>query len=47
MKIELTDEIIKVIENCDCDNSYNDCDIHCPLTGACLQWFTGDDSENK
>lgn len=45
MKIEFTEEIIKIIE--DCPKDTYECENHCPLFGACLQWYTGDDSENK
>lgn len=49
MKIELTDEVVKAIESCkrpistDCENV----DTYCPLFGACLEYYTGDDSANK
>lgn len=50
MRIELTNEIIKAI-TMNCPLSKNDlatdCDKHCALAGACLEYWTGDDSYNK
>ena len=50
MRIELTNEIIKAI-TMNCPLSKNDlttdCDKHCALVGACLEYWTGDDSCNK
>ena len=49
MRIELTNEIVKAIEFCkcppneNCENKFN----YCPLAGACLEYWTGDDSANK
>ena len=48
MKVELTDEVIKIIKNCeypDVDNSV--CEKHCPLFEACLKYYTSYNSENK
>ena len=50
MRIELTDEIIKAITmNCplSLDESAEVCFNHCALAGACLEYYTGDNSENK
>ena len=49
-RIELTDEVIKAITMC-CPLAHDDntelCDTHCALAGACLEYYTGDDSQNK
>lgn len=42
MRIELTDEVVKAIESCKRPIS-----IDCPLFGACLEYYTGDNSLNK
>ena len=50
MRIELTNEIVKAITmNCPLmlDQSSEDCFNHCALAGACLEYYTGDTSENK
>ena len=36
-RIEIVDEVVKVIEFCE----------SCPLIGACLEYWTGDDTENQ
>ena len=48
-RIELTEEIKKAITTCcpvplDCDQ---DCFKHCALAGACLEYYTGDNSCNE
>ena len=49
-RIELTDEVIKAITMC-CPLAHDDntelCDTHCALAGACLEYYTGDNSQNK
>lgn len=50
-RIELTEEIIKALENCSYRNDFSDervklCE-NCVLTGACCEYWTGDDSENQ
>lgn len=48
-RIELTDEVVKAITKC-CplkdDESSVHCDKRCALAGACLEYYTGDQSEN-
>ena len=44
-RIELTTEVILQIVSCEAIDA-RECE-HCPLGGACLEYFTGDDSENK
>ncbi len=51
MKIEITEHIANIFENCpfmvEENKPYaNDCFEHCPLAGACLEYWLGDDSEN-
>lgn len=50
MRIEITHEIEKAI-TMNCPLSENDssekCSERCALAGACLEYWTGDDSENK
>lgn len=50
MRIELTNEIVKAITMC-CPLSPQDddgeCFARCALAGACLEYYTGDDSANK
>lgn len=50
-RIELTEEIIKALENCSYRNDFSDervklCE-NCVLIGACCEYWTGDDSENQ
>ena len=49
-RIELTNEIVKAITMCcplaDDDRAEN-CDGRCALAGACLEYWTGDDSANR
>ena len=49
-RIELTDEIIKAITTCcplkDNETAEN-CFEHCALAKACMEYYTGDDSENQ
>ena len=49
MKIELTNEIVKVIEFCPHleKTPFEICVNYCPLMGACIEYWTGDDSKNK
>lgn len=47
MKIELTDEIVKAITNCPIIDTNMNCTGNCVLAGACLEYWTGDDNENK
>ena len=45
-KIELSKEVIDFLEAC----SYSELEEHCgtcPLFGACLEYYTGDDSYNQ
>jgi hypothetical protein len=50
VRIELTNEIEKAITmNCplkDSDDS-SKCFGRCALAGACMEYYTGDDSENR
>ena len=50
MRIELTNEIVKAITMA-CplrpEDTSEDCFEHCALAGACLEYYTGDDSMNK
>ena len=50
MRIELTNEIVKAITCC-CPLNDNDtaenCEKHCALAAACLEYYTGDSSENQ
>lgn len=45
-RIELTNQVIKTLEQCVPDADNEIC-LTCPLYGACLEYFTGDDSENQ
>lgn len=51
MYIECTNQIEEIITNCQLNQEpyegENPCVKHCPLFGVCLQYFTGDNSENK
>ena len=48
MRIELTNEIVKAITNCPILDTNMSCiGSCCVLSGACLEYWTGDDSENK
>lgn len=49
MKITITDEIEKVITNCPYYDKQTpeDCENHCPLIGVCVEYWTGDSSENQ
>lgn len=50
MKIELTNEIVKAITmNCPLKDEELSllCFERCALAGACLEYYTGDASENK
>lgn len=50
MRIELTNEIAKAIEYCQFlknDTVSDICKKYCPLSGACLEYWTGDNSLNK
>lgn len=50
MRIELTDEVVKAITvNCPVppDHSSSKCFEQCALAGACLEYYTGDDSQNS
>ena len=44
-RIELTVEVVRQIVSCEVFDA-RECE-HCPLGGACLEFFTGDDSENR
>ncbi len=50
MRIELTDEIVKAI-TMTCPyiktGDLRECEEKCALAGACLEYWTGDDSMNK
>lgn len=48
-RIELTDEVVKAITMCcplENDELSEYCDKRCALAGACLEYYTGDKSEN-
>ena len=48
-RIELTDEVVKAITMCcplENDELSEHCDKRCALAGACLEYYTGDNSEN-
>ena len=49
-RIELTNEVVKAITLC-CPlaptNSSELCDRRCALAGACLEYWTGDNSQNQ
>lgn len=47
--IKLTDEICQILELCPKVESGDEetCEKHCPLFGACLEYWTGDNSCNK
>ena len=53
MRIEISKEIANIIQCCantkvlDDDETMKFCDKFCPLGGACLEYWTGDDSLNK
>lgn len=49
MRIELTDEVVKAITmTCPYLNTdLRDCKEKCALNGACLEYWTGDNSLNK
>lgn len=51
MKIELTNEICKVLETCpmleDEEKGITLCEKVCPLFGACMEYWTGDDTANQ
>lgn len=49
-RIELTNEVCKIIEFCPRiveQISSDECEKYCPLSGACLEYWTGDDTANK
>lgn len=49
-RIELTDEVVKAITMCcplDPSDSSESCLSRCALAGACLEYYTGDNSENQ
>ena len=53
-RIELTEEIVDILEHCprqaylgETDSKMGEvCAKNCPLFGACLEYLTGDQSEN-
>lgn len=49
-RIELTKEVVKAITMCcplpPCDEGEK-CFAQCALAGACLEYYLGDDSQNK
>ena len=45
-RIELTEQIIEILENCSFSELEEPCGT-CPLFGACLEYYTGDNSENQ
>lgn len=52
MKIELTDQICQILETCPMlektgEESTSLCEKVCPLVGACLEYWTGDDTANS
>lgn len=50
MRIELTDEVVKAITvNCPVLPGGDDskCFEQCALAGACLEYYTGDNSQNS
>ena len=49
-RIELTDEVVKAITMCcplDPSDSSEQCSSRCALAGACLEYYTGDNYENR
>ena len=49
VRIELTEEVVKAITmGCPLNPSdnYDKCDERCALAGACLEYYTGDNSCN-
>lgn len=47
MRIEITNEIEKAITNCPILDTNMNCMGSCVLAGACLEYWTGNDSGNK
>lgn len=49
-RVELTNEVVKAITMC-CPLTDNDssehCYTRCALAGACLEYYTGDNCQNK
>ena len=50
-RIELVNEVVKAIEFCPFREDFSDeraelC-VNCALMGACIEYWTGDDSENQ
>lgn len=45
-RIELTAQIIEILENCSFSELEEPCET-CPLLGACLEYYTGNNSENQ
>ena len=50
-RIELVNEVVKAIEFCPFGEDFSDeraklC-MNCVLMGACLEYWTGDDTENQ
>lgn len=49
-RIELTDEVVKAITMCcplDPSDSSEQCFSRCALAGACLEYYTGDNCQNR
>ena len=45
-RIEITEELIEIFEACDEPIDPGEC-MTCPYFGPCLEYYTGDNSENR
>lgn len=46
-RIELVNEVVKAIESCKHAEDGSEFCGSCPLMGACLEYWTGNDTENQ
>lgn len=46
-RIELVNEVVKALESCEHAEDGSEFCGSCPLMGACLEYWTGDDTENQ
>jgi hypothetical protein len=46
-RIELVNEVVKALELCEHAENGSEFCGSCPLMGACLEYWTGDDTENQ
>lgn len=46
-RIELVNEVVKALESCEHAEDGSEFCSSCPLMGACLEYWTGDDTENQ